>query len=434
MHPRYPAQQAEALFSRQTQIDLWQSISLHYMQVRADMIDMHEPTRRRFDSMIEHIPAITEESVATREASTGHEVVAFLQLLEEAFDRNEFDHLLHLGLTSSDLVENATITTMHAHIAWVQGQVQTIRHQLREFEGQVTVRAGRTHGQLAAPTSWGWQFGVISRSLVALETDMVNWSGRVAWKTPGPTGRSRGATYEAAVRVAHDRGLQVIPSTQVIPRDVHVAWAMLYLRFAGLLENLATQIRLGARQDVGEVREGAERDGSSAMPGKKNPIDCEKVCGLASLVRGYAFAISSNTALWEDRDLTNSALERVAFQDLAATTENMANTMIKVLASLQFDPEKAFETLHDWRVWTHEMQVQAQIKLSLSPTKASGIITYATRGITPKMCKQSGGMMVALDRVCREFQTADFSNADIQQWRNAVQESYNVMHDASRER
>lgn len=432
MHPRYPAKQASELFSRQKQIDLWRSISIHYMQVRAEMTDMHEPTRERFNNMIETIPQISEAAVATREQTVGHEVVAFLQLLEEQFDRNEFDWMLHLGLTSSDLVENATLTTMHSHLAYIQAMVQTIRHWLREFEGQVTARAGRTHGQLAAPTSWGHQFQVIQRSLVDLETDMVNWTRRVAWKSPGPTGRSRGATYEAAVRVAHDRGVQVIPSTQVLPRDIHVAWAMLYLRFAGLLENLATQIRLGARAEVAEVREGAERSGSSAMPGKRNPIDCEKVCGLAVLVRGYAFSIVSNTALWEDRDLSNSALERVAFQDLAGTTEYMANVMTKVLANLQFDQDKAFETLHHWQVWTHEMQVQAQIKLGLSPTLASGIITYATSDITPKMCKQSGGMMVALDRVCRELQSADFSDADIQQWRNAVQESYNLMHDASR--
>lgn len=434
MHERYPAQQASDLFSRQKQIDLWQSISIHYMQVRAEMTDMHEPTRSRFDAMIDQIGPIPEASVATLERETGHEVVAFLRLLEEQFTTNEFDHLLHLGLTSSDLVENATLTTMHSHIAWVQGQVQTIRHQLREFEGQETARAGRTHGQLAAPTSWAYQFGVISRAMVDLETDMVNWTRRVGWKSPGPTGNARGATFEAANRVAHDRGVQIIRSTQVIPRDVHVAWAMLYLRFAGVMENLATLIRLGARAEVGEVREGAARSGSSAMPGKRNPIDCEKVCGMANLVRGYAFAISSNTNLWEDRDLSNSALERVAFQDLAGTTEHMANTMIKVLASLQFDQDRAFETLHQWQVWTHEMQVQAQIKLGLSPTVASGIITYATSTVTPSMCKQSGGMMVALDRVCREFQTADFSDADIQQWRNAVQESYNRMHDASRGR
>lgn len=384
MHPRYPAPMASTAFNPQTQIDLWTDITQSFMVRRSESLNVYleegdridiDDMRRSFESV-----SITSQGLMDAERITGHEVVGFLSLFEREIPEH-FRWLIHLGLTSSDLVENATLHTIVAHAAFMQGKVDVLMAQLKSYENQDTRRAGRTHGQLAAPTSWTHQFRVVYHSLSRINLDTQSWIKHIGMKSPGPTGMSTDASLngEIASWVALDQGFDlVLPSTQVIQRDLHVSWASLYMRLAGVLENLALLIRLGARSEVAEVREGAQRVGSSAMPAKRNPIDCEKVCGMANLARSYTAAIASNSALWEDRDLSNSALERVAFQDLAGTVEHMGDTMIKVVASLQFDTYQMAVNLVKWQVWTHEMQLQLQLQLKMSPTNASKVIRDAT--------------------------------------------------------
>lgn len=164
-----------------------------------------------------------------------------------------------------------------------------------------------------------------------------------------------------------------VPSFQIIPRDFLTGWASDYLRLASFLEGLANFVRLGSRSEINELREGktGTRQGSSAMPGKENPIDSEKVVGLARIARGYHLALSEvSGSLWEERDLSNSSTERIAVPGLAATVEHMLETMLNVVVHLQINVSNMNRNARDPRCVTNLLQTQEQSK-GLDPIAAS---------------------------------------------------------------
>lgn len=364
---RYPTPHTDRLFSRQAQIDSWTEITKHYATKDAANRNNAEAFVK-----INALRAPDMLAVATRENGVGHEIVAYLQLLEE--QNPEIKQHLHVGLTSSDLVEYAWTVATEQHASIVVDKIGTLVNSLGGLPHMH--RLSRTHGQVGWITTLRKQVDPTIDSLIGISNDLNRWKHIRPLKRSGPSGAFPVIGYRS-VSVASVLNRTVVPSTQVLHRDHLLAWASLYLRLMCTLENLALQIRLGSRTDVGEVGEGLalHRAGSSAMPQKKNPIDSERVTGLARIARGNFVALAEGVALWEERDLSNSAPERIAVESMAGVAEYCLTTMNSLIETLNTHRLRADRNLMDHPEHrSHVVQYALQIQCGLGPTEASNFV------------------------------------------------------------
>lgn len=366
---RYPTPHADRLFSRQAQIDSWMEITQHYAVKDAAERNSDDPNVFK---KIHDMQPTSAASVATRESYTGHEVVAFLQIMEE---RNpDIKQHLHVGLTSSDLVEYAWTVATEQHARIIVDKIGVLDAALKNLPH--AQRLSRTHGQVGWVTTLQKQVEPTAAALRSIESDLNRWRNVRPLKTSGPSGAYPVIGYRT-VGVAAMINRKAYPSTQILHRDHLLAWAALYLRLMCTLENLALQVRLGSRSEVGEVREGAadSRAGSSAMPQKKNPIDSERVTGLARIARGNFLALSEGVALWEERDLSNSAPERIAIESMAGVAEYCLTKITSVIESLIVNVHRMDRNMDanmNWRM--HVAQYALQVGAGFGPVEASQFV------------------------------------------------------------
>lgn len=373
---RYPAPGAVHAFSDTLKFYNWRRITDSYAHHLIEDVapdDQIEALHRA----IEATTTPTPEMIGEYEQELGHDVVAFLAAYTSKLP-DEVGPYIHRSMTSSDLVEFGLFQSLAQHSTIMSANVaKLISGGMSRWKEGKTIRAGRTHGQLSDHTTWGHQMHVQRETMREIRTALADFEIRsMVVKMPGPTGwpDANPDLVIRGARVADELNCYVSVATQVINRDLLLQWACLYLRLAAACENLALQVRLASRADVAEVREGARRIGSSAMPHKYNPIDSEKVCGMARVARGCFTAISEDIALWEDRDLTNSSLERIAVPELAAVVEHMVATMSKVMDALIVDTNRMQANATDPRTFTNVMQVVAQDLFGLGPVEASALI------------------------------------------------------------
>lgn len=372
MHERYKGVIATLAFDEEHKLKDWARITRQFMcQLTDDKSDISRISTIGLDMNL--------FSVVDHEQETGHDVVAFLRAFEERTPP-DLRWMIHFGLTSSDLVENWLHHACATHMMEVLAQLNQLVHcpKIDDFHPNYP-RAGRTHGQIAEVTSFRHQIDVWQDTAKRILYDGHRLRDQLAVieKQPGPTGMNAFARE----RIGLD-GI-VIQSTQVLPRDYLLQWAMLYVRIATHLENLAGLLWHGARAEVGEIREGTRRVGSSAMPHKSNPIGCEKVMGMARLARGYMLAIAETAgSLREDRDISNSSVERVAVPDLAHCVEHMADTMIKVCNNLWIDKDRMranAQTMETVLSWVQAL-IQYHAKMPYSDAAATTRYLFEVHG------------------------------------------------------
>src|SRR4051812_5395538 len=267
-------------------------------------------------------PEVTDavvRQIAEREAVTDHDVAAFVDVIQEAIGPPA-GNWVHYGLTSSDVVDTALCTTLTSAadllIEASSRLVATLKRRALEFRD--TAMVGRTHGIHAEPTTFGAKL-----ALWALQADRDRRRLRAARDTIA-VGKLSGAvgTYsniDPAVEafVCDALGLQPVPATQVIARDRHAEYLWACAAVGATAELIGTEIRHLQRTEVGEVLEPfrAGQKGSSAMPHKRNPIKAEQMSGLARVLRGYLGAGLEDVALWHERDISHSSVERVILPD-----------------------------------------------------------------------------------------------------------------------
>lgn len=371
MHPRYSAPIATKVWSDEARLERMTYITDSYTINAIWSGVVHQLPTEKAEYLAKEVAMAEMPSLddwKQYEEYFGHEVVGFLQAYLNVVP--EITHpYVHYGLTSSDLVEYDTFAAMALHANNLAERVNAL---MTIIAAQITdhgelFRAGRTHGQTAEMTTLGHQLQTFILPLMSIR-DALD-ACMIPIKTPGPTGySSRTANF--------DLPLFVIPSTQIIPRDLMLVWASWYLRLSNICETLAMFVRLGCRSEIGEFSEGAyiTRQGSSAMPGKKNPIDSEKVCGLARIARGNFMTLSEISALWEDRDLSNSSTERVTIPSLGATVEHMVDTMIKVMDNLVIHTDRITQNAQDPRTKANAEQCLVQKNQKVGPIEASRIV------------------------------------------------------------
>jgi adenylosuccinate lyase len=339
-----------ARYTRPEMAEIW-SEHAHFEAMRqvevAACEEMDGPTPHQLDA-IRHA-TFTVAAIAEREKVTDHDTAAFVDVL--AASAGPAGRWIHHGLTSSDVLDTGLALQLRAVAEQILPDARRLTHALADNarEHVHTLCVGRTHGIHAEPTTFG-----IKLAGFAFEADRnaARLEDAFAQATVGALSGAVG-TYSATSpdfeeRVLARLGLQREPvSTQVVARDRH-AQLLQAIALAGAgLERFATELRHLARTEVSEVREpfGAGQKGSSAMPHKRNPIKSEQITGLARVLRGNAQAALENVALWHERDISHSSVERVIIPDSTILLDHMQRRALSLVEGMVVDAERMRENL-----------------------------------------------------------------------------------------
>ncbi|MDR3255019.1 MAG: adenylosuccinate lyase [Synergistaceae bacterium] len=287
--------------------------------------------------------------IAEIEAVTQHDVIAFVSSVAEKI--GPAGRFVHLGLTSSDVIDTAASLQLRAALDVVMKSAEDLRDSLarKAWSYRHTPTVGRSHGVHAEPTSFGLKLlGFVSEVERDLKRLSQVWDEIGVCKLSGAVGTYANCPPHIEAKVAADLGLEIDPvSSQIIQRDRHARVVSALALYGSGLERLAVEIRHLQRTEVMEAQEpfGKGQKGSSAMPHKKNPILCERVSGMARLLRGYASAALEDVALWHERDISHSSVERVIWPDAFHIAHYMTNTMKKIIDGLVVDEDRIRKNL-----------------------------------------------------------------------------------------
>ena len=349
MIPRYSPPDMAALFSDQARFAMWLEVELLATEAQAALgnVPAHEAATCRAKA-----PTVDDVFVADvleREKVTDHDVAAFVDVVQERIGAPAGSHI-HYGLTSSDVVDTALCATLtkaaDVLLADLDAFVAVLKARALELL-RVPV-TGRTHGMHAEPTTFGAKY-----ALWALQADRDRRRMKAAreaiavGKLSGAVGTYSNIDPAVEARVCAALGLTPIPATQVVARDRHAEYFYACAAIGATVELMCTEVRHLARSEVGEVEEpfGAGQKGSSAMPHKRNPILSERLCGLARLLRGYLGAGLEDVALWHERDISHSSVERVALPDASLLACYMLRKATSLAEGLVIHPERALQNL-----------------------------------------------------------------------------------------
>lgn len=284
------------------------------------------------------------------EQTVRHDVIAFLTNLNESL--GDAGRYVHLGLTSSDVLDTGLALQLVASLEVILGElerlIQVVRTQARRHRD--TVMVGRSHGVHAEPITFGFKLAGWLAELLRQRERLTRLRSQVAvGKISGAVGTY--AHLDPQVEVLACQRLGLTPdcvSTQVISRDRHAEYLQGLALLGASLERFALEIRHLQRTEVLEVEEffAPGQKGSSAMPHKRNPVRSERLTGLARLLRGYALAGLENVALWHERDISHSAVERVALGDASIVVHFMLVELTDLVQTLQVYPENMKRNLY----------------------------------------------------------------------------------------
>ena len=362
MIPRYTRPEMGNLWTDQARLKRWLNIELWAAEamsklglVPSDAVTRMTEKARALD--VTHWPARVEQL----EQVTQHDVIAFLTLLEQ--ELGEDSRWLHLGMTSSDVVDTALGMALRESVELLITEQERVVNALDE-QARTHARTpclGRTHGQAAEPMSFGVKLAMHAagarrdRERLRRARDVI-----AVGKLSGAVGSLAHLPPEVEAHVMERAGLRVEPvASQVVQRDRHAEFFCQLAVVGASLERLAVEVRHLARTEVGEACEpfGRGQKGSSAMPHKRNPILTENVTGLARLLRGHAMAALEDVALWHERDISHSSVERVIAPDATILLHFAQGRMVRVVEGLVVSQENmarnlkaAGEVMHSQRV------------------------------------------------------------------------------------
>src|SRR5680860_80731 len=295
-----------------------------------------EAAKKRGGFDIDRIDAIERE--------VKHDVIAFLTSVAEHVGPEA--RYLHAGLTSSDVLDtcfNVQLTEA-ADILIADLDALLAALKVRAYEHKDTITVGRSHGIHAEPTPFGLKLAQAYAEFARARARMVRAREEVATcAISGAVGTFAHVDPRVEAYVANKLGLTPEPiSTQVIPRDRHAAFFATLAVLASSVERLATEVRHLQRTEVGEVAEafGAGQKGSSAMPHKRNPVLTENLTGLARLVRGYAMPALEDVALWHERDISHSSVERIIGPDATIALDFALHRLAGIVKNLVVYPDR----------------------------------------------------------------------------------------------
>lgn len=343
---RYTLPEMGKIWEAQNRFQKWLDIEIAACEALAELgripAEAVKVIKEKADFNVERINEI--------ESVTNHDVIAFLTCVAEYV--GEESRYIHLGMTSSDVLDTATALQMKEAGELLLKQLGELRTVLLDqaVKYKMTPMIGRTHGIHAEPVTFGlkmllWVAEVdrdIKRLKNAVETVSV---GMIS----GAVGTYANIDPRVEEIACKKLGLtNALVSTQVLQRDRHAEYLTTLAVIAGSLDKFATELRNLQRTDILEVEEyfGKGQKGSSAMPHKRNPITSERVAGLARVIRGNAQAAMENQALWHERDITHSSVERVILPDSTILLNYMLDKFIKIMQNLLVYPENMLKNIN----------------------------------------------------------------------------------------
>ncbi len=343
MIERYDVPELSAVWSDEARMANWLEIELLAVEAWAELgqipVEDAKACRERASFGV--------DAVLERERVTRHDVAAFVDVVAGSIGPE--GRWIHFGMTSSDVLDTGFALQLRASADVVLADLERLLTAVkrRALEHRDTVCIGRSHGVHAEPTSFGHKLAVFAfqlgrdRERLRRARDAVS-VGAVS----GVVGSYASVDPRIEQRVCEGLGLRPAEaSTQVIQRDRHAEYLAALAVCASTLDALATEIRHLARTEVREVQEpfAAGQKGSSAMPHKRNPVVCERVSGLARVIRGHAVVGFENVALWHERDISHSSAERIVFPDATGLLAFMLRDLTRVVDGLLVFPERMRE-------------------------------------------------------------------------------------------
>ncbi len=359
MIPRYTRPEMARLWSDENRFAKWLEVEL----AATDILAEAGIVPRAAAEILRARARVDVKRIHEVEARVRHDVIAFTVVVGESVGDPEAARWLHYGLTSNDVVDTAQALILRETSAQIEAGLaafaEALRHRAFEFKG--TPQIGRTHGVHAEPITFGLKLATwYSECQRDLERFRAAARQMAVGKISGAVGTCAHLGPEIEQKICARLGLEAAPiSSQVLQRDRHAHYLATLAVIAASLETVALEIRHLQRTEVREAEEpfAAGQRGSSAIPHKRNPVGCEQVCGLARLVRTNALAAVENMALWHERDISHSSVERVILPDSTTLVDYLLDRMTGIVADLRVFPHRMRRNLE----MTHGLVFSGQL-------------------------------------------------------------------------
>ena len=346
MIDRYTTPEMAQIWSEKNKYETWKKVEITVTEVLSDRGEVPKNAVK----VINEKAAFTVERILEIEKVTRHDVIAFLTNMAENIGPES--RFIHMGMTSSDLLDTSLALLCQEAGEIILGKLKTFKEVLRTqaVTHRESYQIGRSHGVHAEPITFGLKLALWSEEI---GRHIVRWERAVksiaTGKISGAVGTYQHLDPEVEEETCKRLGLQAATvSSQVVQRDHHAEYLTSLANMAASLEKIAVEIRHLQRTEVLEAEEYFQKGqkGSSAMPHKRNPIVTERITGMARLLRGNAMVAMENVALWHERDISHSSVERVIIPDSTTLMDYMLNKMIYLLENLLIYPDNMLKNLH----------------------------------------------------------------------------------------
>ncbi len=362
MIPRYSRPEMARIWSDESRFRTWLMVEI----VATEVLAARGIVPRAAATAIKEKSRFDVARIEALEKDVQHDVIAFVTNVAENVGPE--GRWLHYGLTSSDVVDTALALLMRDASDLVLEDLRALMAVVREraFRHKHAAMIGRTHGTHAEPMTFGLKLALWYAELQRQEARLRRARDVIAvGKLSGPVGTFSHLPPEVEEAVCARLGLKPAPiSSQILQRDRHAEVLSTLALIAASLEKFATEIRALQKTEVRELEEpfGEKQKGSSAMPHKRNPVGCEQVAGLARLLRGNALAALENVALWHERDISHSSVERVIVPDSFLALDHMLRRFTDIVRGMAVDEGRMRRNLES----THGLVFSGQLLLELT--------------------------------------------------------------------
>jgi adenylosuccinate lyase len=385
MISRYAPKDVAALFTDEHRFDTMLEVELLAAEALVEQGVVPAADAAALRARRPVVDAAFVADVNAREEITNHDTAAFVDIVQDRIGMPE-GAWIHYGLTSSDVVDTALCKVLTDAMDIVISEVRAFRDALttRAVESIDWPITGRTHGMHAEPTTYGAKFALFALQANRDLERVENARRAIAvGKLSGAVGTFSNIDPEVENFVCTRLGLVPVPATQVIARDRHAEVLYSLAAVGTTIEQVALEVRHLARSEVGEAEEpfGKGQKGSSAMPHKRNPVLSERLCGLARVLRGYLLSGLEDVALWHERDISHSSVERVVMPDALQLCVYMLRKATGLASGLVLKPERALENLevHSLGLVFSQSILLALVDSGMSRDDAYRIVQAAAR-------------------------------------------------------
>ncbi len=337
MIKRYTRKEIGEIWSDLNRFKKWWEVELAVCKAWAEIGKIPKEAVKRIEEKV-----VIDEKILERineyEKIYKHDVLAFVSAVSEM--AGEDGRYIHMGLTSSDVIDTALALIMRESLDILIKDVENVMNELKNlaFKYKDTLMIGRTHGVHAEPITLGIKFAVWYDEMKRNKERLENAKERISYgKISGAVGTYSNVPPEVERIALEILGLKIEPaSTQIVHRDRHAEYMYALATTASSLEKFATEIRHLQRTEVLELQEPFTEGqrGSSAMPHKKNPIHAERICGLARVIRSNLIPALENIVLWHERDISHSSVERIILPDSSIALDYILNLFLEILKGL----------------------------------------------------------------------------------------------------